>query len=252
MTASITLTHVYSPDQYLRAVNAWERLVGNHLTSLTVEDGRWSRYGTEEIPAEQLYALIVSDGEGTADWAPVTLTLAEYSDYGGHCCDAANVRSLEGTPGVTVSKHGIHGAGSAWLILGELPDLEDVDNGIAILEDLADTFDRLTDYPLISDEDHSDYVTELAEEAWEQWLGSDVVSELAELAGCDTYEFEDFGYGEETIREMYYSYEESEWNCETATSVVNARHDDTVKSIFDHIISEWRKPWIDPNQLQLY
>ncbi len=252
MTASITLTHVYSPDQYLRAVNAWERLVDNHLTSLTVESGRWSRYGTEEIPAEQLYALIMSDGEETNDWYPVRLTLAEYSDYGGSCCDAANVRSLEDASGVTVSKNGVHGAGSAWITLGELPDLNDVDNGIAILEDLADTFDRLTDYPLISDEAHSDYVTELAEEAWDQWLGSDAIGDLAELAGCDTYEFEDFGYDEDAIREMYYMYEENEWYCETATSVVNARSDDAVKFIFNHIISEWRKPWIDPNQLTLY
>ncbi|GAB3475349.1 hypothetical protein [Amycolatopsis cihanbeyliensis] len=251
MTSSIRLQHVYSPDHYLRAVNVWKRLIDNHLTSIAHDERGYSRYA-DRIEDEHLYALIVSDGEETDGYGPVTLTLAEYCDYGGSCVDAANVKSFDGEFGwVSTSTNGVHGSGSAWVQLGELPDIDDIDNGLAMLEMLADTMDGLTDYPLISDEAHSEYVNELAEEAWDQFLGWDVRSELAELLGCDEYHLDDFQFSEDEIRELYYSFEDNEWNCETATSVVNGRHDEAVQAIADHIISEWRKPWVDPNQLTL-
>jgi hypothetical protein len=36
---------------------------------------------------------------------------------------------------------------------------------------------------------------------------------------------------DDTLRAAYYGYEDNEWFCETATSVVNYRHDDTVRHV---------------------
>lgn len=110
MSTEIQLTHVYSPDQYTRVVAAWHRLLDNPLTSVDVHN-IWT---ADKVAAEHLYALIVTDGEGTRDDCPIILTLASYSDYGGSCLDASNVRDLDGTPGVQVSTGGAHGSGSAW------------------------------------------------------------------------------------------------------------------------------------------
>ncbi|TDC92368.1 hypothetical protein E1161_13430 [Saccharopolyspora aridisoli] len=241
------MTHVYSPEQYARVVELWERLIGNPYTSLIEE--RPYKWGIDKPDrCEHLYALVFSDGEEPQDYFPVTLNLISYSDYGGTDLDAANVRALDGTPGVNVSTNGVHGENSAWIQLGELPtNGEDIETGIGWLKHLADTMDGLTDYPLINEETHSEYVLELADEAWGQFLGDDTQRDLIKLAEQNDVDIPDdlthYGYpvedhaeyveylrekSEDTIREAYYSYETNEWNCETATSVVNGCHEDTV------------------------
>lgn len=245
MSTEIQLTHVYSPDQYTRVVAAWHRLLDNPLTSVDVHN-IWT---ADKVAAEHLYALIVTDGEGTRDDCPIILTLASYSDYGGSCLDASNVRDLDGTPGVQVSTGGAHGSGSAWVQLGELPSNgDDIDTGIGWLESLANTMDGLTDYPLISDETHSEYVHELAEESWDQSLGWITRSDLDDLAGGDV---SDFGFTDDEIRDLYYGYDGNEWTCDTATEVRNERHADAVAHVLDEMVSARRTPLADPAQLSL-
>lgn len=251
MTAKITLYHVYSPEEYKRAVEVWRRLLDNPYTH-AVEDRRHGKYSLDSVEDAHLYSLIIADGEGSDYWSPVEITLASYSDYGGNDFDAANVRALgENFSWVSTRTGGFHGEGAAWIQLGKLPGETTIAEALDQLEELADVLDGLTDYPLIDEETHSQYVGELAEEAWDQYLESDVRSELAELLGCDESDLDDFRFSEDEIRELYYSFEDNEWNCETATSVVNGRHDEAVQAIADHIIREWRKPLIDPNQLAL-
>ncbi|WP_158881957.1 hypothetical protein [Amycolatopsis anabasis] len=236
----------YSPEQYERAVDLWRRLIDNYRTSLTCD--RYGR-GIDRLPDETLYALILSDGEETEDEYAVTLTLASYSDYGGSCCDAANVRVFRDEFGwVSTSTDGYHGDGAAWVQFGELPDTQDIGNGLDMLESLANAMDRLTDYPLLSDEAHSEYEHELQEEAWVSWLEWDVKSELDDQMGGY---LEIFGFTDNEIRELYYSYEENEWECESATSVVNRNHDDAVAYVLDEIVKAWRTPAVGPNQLAL-
>jgi hypothetical protein len=40
---------------------------------------------------------------------------------------------------------------------------------------------------------------------------------------------------EENIRVTYYQYEDNEWDCESATSVVNGRHDEAVRYVAETV-----------------
>lgn len=246
----------YSPEQYARAVELWERLVDCEGVNLSEDRGY-----TAHIPSvedESLYSLILSDGEETDEQYSVKVSLISYSDYGGTCADAANVRALEERYGwVNTSTDGVHGAGEAWVRLGELPPDEDgdIDWQLGQLEDLVKDIEALAAYTLIDEEKHSEYVQELAEEAWDQYLGNDVLSDLAdELSNGDTWDLNSFGYSDDEIREMYY---ELTWEhgtgpeCEGATSVRFPYHGEVIADIADRMVKAWRTPVYDPNQLSL-
>lgn len=250
MTA--TVTHPYSPDQYRDVVELWRRLLDCH----TVEAYEVRAYGylshVERIDDETLYALVLSDGEETDQESAVTLNLVSYSDYGGSDLDAANVRALEDVPGVTVS--GIaHGGKEAIVTLGELPACDDVAEGVSRLEYLVESIEYIAEYGLLSDETHSEYVDELATEAWDQYLGSDVVSEVETALGLDdTLDTLDvFRFSEDDIRELYYGFEGTYFYAESATSVVNENHVDAIAYIVGEIVEAWRTPYVDPAQLSL-
>jgi hypothetical protein len=202
------------------------------------------------VTDEHLNTLILTNGEETDDYYPITITLVSYSDYGGSCLDAANVRYLRETeaPGVNFGS-GAHGTEYAWAQLGELPtNGEDITTGLDWLESLVDMLDAVADYGLISEESHSAHVKALAEEAWDQWLGAIVLTALWDVSnGCP----DDFQFTNDEIRELYYGYEENWWTCETATSVHNKNHQDAMAHVYDSILSAWRTPLVDANQLTL-
>lgn len=221
----------YTAEQRARAVELWQRILDYRDAYLTeLWPTGYGSYGETNIDAvspEWLAALVDSDGAGTDEHNPVTVTLVSYSDYGGSDCDAANVRALDGTPGVTTSTGGYHGEGTATVQLGELPGGEDesIDDGLDRLEHVADLMAGLEDYPLIDEEIHSEYQTELEDEAWDAWLRDDVIGDLDRVA---PHEWEITDGVEAELRTAYYAYELSEWVCESATSVHNYRHDDAL------------------------
>jgi hypothetical protein len=223
----------YTPDQFARAMELWRQLFDHYLTRASTD-----QYGSaiEKIDECHLAALVASDGAVTDQFDAVTLTLASYSDYHGASYDAANVTTLGEGPGVNVShRHWHNGGTSAWIQFGELPNgAEDgATAGIEWLTDLAESVDSMADYPVLDDEAHSQYESELQDEAWDAWLRYDLTSELTSALPGDL-DWEDAPLAAEyasdprdrddIIRDAYYSFEDNEWVCETATSATNYRH----------------------------
>ncbi|KAA9159440.1 hypothetical protein FPZ12_020270 [Amycolatopsis acidicola] len=242
--------HVYSPKQYAETVELWRELLECDRVSLA-EDRTGYLYPirVQDLTDDVIHALVLSDGQETDDDYAITVTLVDYSDYGGTERDAANVRYLIGTPGVQTSTNGRHGYGSAWVQLGELPtNGDDVGTGIEWLTNLIQIAQSI-DAGEVDESTLGEYETELQVEAWDAWLESDTRSELADWFGCD--DLDDFGYSHEEIRDLYYSYEGNEWTCDSATSATNQNHDDAVEHVAETILAAWCKPYVDPNQTTL-
>jgi hypothetical protein len=152
-------------------------------------------------------------------------------------------------PGVNFGS-GAHGTEYAWVKLGELPtNGDDTATGLDWLQSLVDLMDTVAEYGLISDESHSAHVDALAEEAWDQWLDAIVSTALWELS--DGYP-DDFQFTDDEIRELYYGYEDNWWTCTTATSVHNENHEHALVHVCDSILSAWRTPVVDADQLAPY
>jgi hypothetical protein len=84
-------THDYTTEQHTRATELWRRLLDTHVTTI-YEQRRGYQFHLEAVTDEHLNALIITNGEEADDHYPVAITLVSYSDYGGSCLDAANVR----------------------------------------------------------------------------------------------------------------------------------------------------------------
>lgn len=188
---------------------------------------------------------------------PITLTLISCGDYHGSDLDAANNRTLRGTPGVDYSEPNTGGMGSVFNVttttVGAMTSFEnatdpgDADrepaqrrsNALEWLEHLVTTLEGLQDYGLLSEEDHGEYLSELAEEAWSDHLERDAFDMLRDLLS-----WQDLEPGEELqalIKRTYFGYDENEWNAETATSAVNGRHEDAVKHVAS-VLFGWNVP----------
>ncbi|MFE0024109.1 hypothetical protein [Amycolatopsis sp. NPDC059021] len=242
--------HVYSPEQYAKAVELWNELLECRQVSLS-EDRNGYTYPLQErdLADDVVHALVLSDGAETEEDYAITVTLVDYSDYGGTERDAANVRYLDGTPGVQTSTNGRHGYGSAWVQLGELPtNGDDVDTGLEWLTNLVQIAQSI-DVGEVDESTLEEYQQELQEEAWDAWLESDTRSELEDWFGC--VDLDDFGYTHEEIRVLYYSFEGNCWTCESATSATNHAHDNAVEHVAETILAEWRKPYVAPAQTVL-
>jgi hypothetical protein len=253
---AVKIHNVYSPEQYKRVVELWRRLLDSHRVTVYEQCG-WDKY-MESVDDEYLYELVMSNGEETEDVYPVKVSLVSYSDYGGSDLDAANVRALGRLYGwVSTHTGGPRGEGEAWVNLGELPpDLqEDVEWRLDQLAGLVETLEELDHHALIDDEIHSEYVSELAEEAWDQYLGWDAVQDLTDyLLGTTGYDLEDFKFSDDEIRDLYYEFTSEQAygpHCDSATSVVFPFHDEVIDLIGKHIVKAWRTPVVDPNQLSL-
>jgi hypothetical protein len=230
--------HAYTTEQHTRATQLWRRLLDTHVTTAH-EQRRGDRFHLETVTDEQLNTLILTNGEEADDYYPVAITLVSYSDYGGSCLDAANVRYFREAeaPGVYFGS-GVHGTEYAWVQLGELPtNGEDIATGLDWLQSLVDMMDAVADHGLISDESHTAYVDALAEQAWDQWLGADVLAALWDLSHGNP---EDFQFTDDEIRALYYGYDENWWSCETATSVHNENHENAMTHVCESILSAWR------------
>lgn len=249
---------LYSPEQFTTACELWTRLASLHSTSLQEGPYRSSppvKTRDADFP-EKLSALVFSDGELIEDsahpWAfpnTIEMTLISYSDYGGSCADAANLRYLRDDIAydcLSISENGVHGNSEVTMRLGELPvdidgtpGFDRTQTGLDRLAHIVEMFEGLESYPLFSEESHSEYVDELADEAWDAWLGSDVEGELRDL-GVDLGELSEALYDVKIkqVREAYYSFDGNEWTCETATSVHNGRHSEAVEHVA-HEVFGW-------------
>lgn len=218
----------------------WRRLIDAPGVSVDRRGG----YGPARVTVptdEEIGWLVLANGGDGGPVEPIDLVLAEYSDYHGSSLDHANVRVLRDGFGVAVQDGpAFHGHSRAVVVLGELPAADDLEESVEQLRVLVQAMEHLADYPLLSDEAHSELETELADEAWSAYLWADIRGEITDhiaathpscepIGGTDD-EF-DVSDHEDVIRELYYGYEHNEWMCESATSVTNLRHDDTMRHV---------------------
>lgn len=249
--------------QLVRTVELWMDLIA------TVEDlGNGGK--ASELTEADLFKLVISDGDGTKDVEQIEMTLISCGDYHGNDLDSANNRALDGTPGVQVCYPNTGGMGSieseSSVVIGKMSDFADSpEEAIDRLRSLADTMGSLLEFGLLDEEIHCQYIEELADDAWSQWLRSDTMSELdsmllAETDGgwdtetCPLVDSNDRRDRDDIVRDAYYSYEENEWNAESATSVVNGRHDEAVQHVFETVfLHSGTDPevFVDPNQMHL-
>jgi hypothetical protein len=246
----------YSPEQYARVVELWDRAIDLYFAELYEQTGYRPTHRSR-IDDTDLYERILSNGEETDDANEWRLDLIGYSDGSGTDWDAANVRYIEETHEWVDIDETYGGGKEAYLIVGCLPgsDDDDIDDRIGMLESLVDDLGRLEDYPILSDDIHGQYVDELATEAWDQWLGSDVRSDIETRMEDEYPDFDALDY-ENVIREAYYDHE-NEWNCTSATEVTNGHHDEAVDAAYGEVLrlikrgeAELNEP-VDPGQLAL-
>lgn len=228
------------------------------LEALVLSDGEETAYPVHEFQDGGVsYRQDQNPWSGDDRLYPITLTLISCGDYHGSDLDAANNRALDGTPGVMVREPKTGGMGSVFnvstTVVGEMSSLEnatdpgDTDrepaqrraDALERLESLVKQMEGLTNYPLLNDETHSEYLAELAEEAWSDHLERDALDMLRDLLS-----WQDLEPGEELqalIKRTYFGYGENEWNAKTATSAVNGRHEDAVKHVAS-VLFGWNVP----------
>lgn len=251
---TLKLQHEWTPEHIATAVELWRRLLDVHTVNAYEQvpcgGSHYRRHVTsKDVTDEWITALVISDGAGAefpldpygyvGRYAPVELSLISYSDYGGSDLDAANVRALADVPGVTTSTGGIQGEGSATMMLGEMPREDDVKESVARIRYVVEVMEGLQEYPLIDEETHSEYIDELAEEAWDQWLSRDVRDEVLDRLGVllQSDEAADEAYdaaGIDAVREAFYDYAPPNgetWLAEGATSVRHVHHDEAVTHV---------------------
>lgn len=242
-----------SPEGRGRTIGAVSRMPNREeLEALVLSDGEETIYPTHDVTEPNGYHWT----QDTSPWSgglrlyPITLTLISCGDYHGSDIDAANNRALKNVPGVTVREPNTGGQGSVFnvstTVVGEMSSFENAtdpddterepavrrDDALAWLESLVKTMERMVDEVTYLDEEvHSKYLAELAEEAWFDHLESDTLDALEDLSPEEDWNFFDTEVAKDTVREAYFGYDENEWTAETATSIVNGRHEDAVKHV---------------------
>lgn len=176
------------------------------------------------------------------------IELVSFSDYGGSDIDHANYRTLINDHGEGCFVHltGGHGTTGLALPYGVALPGDDEDNGILAL--IVHAIDYAADCGVMDDEEHSELISELADETWDQWLSFDVHRELDRM--CDG-NADDLGFTDEEIREVYYGHPEIEWLAESATDVVNANHEETMRYLVKEMALAWLLTLNDPAQTVL-
>ncbi len=102
------------------------------------------------------------------------------SDYSGSIVERANYKDFLEDFGERDSVHEVYGGHGTFAIAVRIDTID---------EEMAAVFDSLEDYPLISEETHSELELEAEGEAWESWAESDFVRELESR-------FSESGFGE--------------------------------------------------------
>jgi hypothetical protein len=252
-------TRLLSPDTSGRTIGEPCRMPNREeLHALVLSDGEEALYPTHDVTESNGYHWT----QDTSPWSyglrlyPITLTLISCGDYHGSDVDAANNRALDGTPGVTVREPNTGGQGSVFnvstTVVGEMSSFENAtdpgdtdrepatrrEDALMWLESLVEKMESLVDNVTYLDEEkHSEFIDELAEEAWSDHLEGDTRDALQDMAPEDgTTVWEDTLNNatdelKASIHATYFSFEDNEWNAESATSVVNGRHREAVAHV---------------------
>ena len=96
------------------------------------------------------------------------------SDYSGSLVERANYREFLAEFGELDGVHEVYGGYGTFAIAVRVDAIDDA---------MAEVFQGLEDYPLISEEAHSELELEAQEEAWESWAESDFVRALESRFG---------------------------------------------------------------------
>jgi hypothetical protein len=183
----------------------------------------------------------------------ILLGYTRWSDYSGSAVDRSNYRSLlRDFPAAFVDVYGGYDTSQLMLPVS-YRDADDY---------LIGKLRKLADYPLYDDDDHSALEMEVAQEAWESYLDSDVPRALIEtsespeamedmldaIKECDEYANTCFGpreqsYGwkvaRDTLRDLFYESLDGETGSypymESATDVVFPDMKDSIQRIADQL-----------------
>lgn len=99
---------------------------------------------------------------------------------------------------------------------------------------------------------HGEYIEQLVNEAWDGWLEQDILHELDEVL-CEGEDYlSDFNFSKREIYVIYQTVADPEWVCETATSVVNMHHQETMAAVANYMVDAWLKPVVDKNQGRMF
>lgn len=207
-------------------------------------------------PAQRAETYFVQDRN---EWSgddrlyPIELTLIHCGGSQGSDVDAANNRSLGEFVGVSFREPESHDTFNVTTVqLGDMTafanaqsDEPSREDALLWLETLVDAIEDLVEYPFVSEETHSNLVDELAEAAWDDWLGDDVKDRLPAMCsdrdfpctveGVECVDTEDvvdalWAAKESLVRAAYYEYEENEWTVENmGEGASNGNHVDAVK-----------------------
>lgn len=239
------------------------------LEALVLSDGEETAYPSHDVDLLAMGGGAMPTHLDSNPWSgddrlyPITLTLITCGDYHGSDVDAANNRALQGTPGVEVREPNTGGMASVFnvstTVVGEMSSFinnqstdewerdpaERRADALEWLESLVTRMEGLTDYPLLNDETHSELVDELAEQAWDSWLESDVFDKLRELAPMDddVYEVDRVQEDENVkVQTAYYGYGENDWIVPSlGEGATNGRHADAVKHVARTVFG-WNVP----------
>lgn len=180
---------------------------------------------------------------GTPDLFEMPVTL--WGDYCGSDCGRSNYRSLvRDYPDTFV--FGSDSMGASFLLVPGKVSLE-------LAEELAEIGSGLAEqYPLYDEEDHSMLEMELAEEAWDAWVRSDLTRALRDaiIGRCPSQEYDECvaradeivdSLEEDTLRDRFYTFVSDTpqpYYLESANSVVFPSWDDVVADLAEHFAAD--------------
>jgi hypothetical protein len=181
-----------------------------------------------------------------------------YGDYLGSDFDAANSRYLtenyafvrtEGDDTAGVSTIVSVLSGSLGVVDGEAPEAT-TEEIVALTHEI----ESLSDYPLLDDDTHSEYIAELTEASWDAYRWGDLVSTIGDrfhreynglIPAEDHAAFEtmlDVDMTDEEIDAVKMSYEREAWwvgESGTATGVINDANDESEDAAYRRACELW-------------
>ena len=149
------------------------------------------------------------------------------SDYSGSLVERANYREFLEEFGEQDGVHEVYGGHGTFAVAVRVDAIDDA---------MAEVFQGLEDYPLISDEAHSELELEAQEEAWESWTESDFVRELESRFGEDFAELVYVPCNEPAGQERLF---------ETGERPKPENLDEAVRQLFETAREDANEYWID-------
>lgn len=237
------------PAKVLNTLDADSAKVWHNLINANTNVRVWAYADTDLTSGETVHVSALQSHDITYAWEGAGQYVVDlgvtWGDYTGSDLDRSNWNYLRDTYGEDkfVNITDIFGCQGLALVLGVVPEDSDLDEIDSIVHDLK----RLDVYPLLDEDHHSEMINEMATESWNDYLRHDVSSELEgknysedfyDRSGWKDEYKNDPRDNEDIVRDIYYGYDNNEWYAETATEVVNGRHDDAVRHVYETLVTE--------------